>query len=564
MTFIAFAGIAKAGEYVVYQPEAPEAVYFTSESDNNQPTIKFPFVKSGDIIKIYYTNVTSECAIIWRGKTSGDWKWETITTGSNGELSYSVPTSNQTYASEDCTSDEIVASLKERGLTLTGTFKILSISVTDNNSQVSSTSQTLFTSQNYNLGNWAWDSRITLPIQTYNFAQVKVGDIMRIAYTSDATITEDVAAINLKESQNESHTVLASVDNIAQNTSGNFDIEITQDILDYLKGGYGYLTGKYISITALNIISSHEALTETISNTSLHFGNWTSNYEPTADNCANTNEGDVLNISYTVPNEKTDGCIFLRNKSNGWAQISEYVVSNLSGTGTVHFPINATILSLLKAGNIAISGSGAEGTDNTNGVEGTGVTISHFTTSAGYRPVYIPASGYATFYGASTLALPDGLEAYYVSETSSTAATLSSLTNIPASQGVILKGTTGIYQLYTTTDDAASVSGNKLVGAVTRTQITDATNKYVLYNNSVTPEFRTITADTYLDAYKCYLNTTTNAPRLSIVFDNETTGISAVGQETAGDQRIYNMNGQVVTSAKRGLYIKNGKKYIVK
>lgn len=557
----------KADEYVVYQPSSPESVYYTSDQDNHQPNVKFPFIKAGDIIKIHYTNVSSECAIIWRGKTSGDWKWASIETGENGILSYTVPSSNQTYDNESCTSDEIVASLKERGLALTGTFNLLAVTVKDNNSQLSNASQTLFEGQNYNLGNWTWDNRIILP-RTYNFAQVKVGDVMTISYTSDATISEDVAAINLKESQNTNHTVIASIDNIAQNTTGTFDIDITADILDYLQGGYGYITGKYITITALNITSTNKVLSETISTESKYFGNWHSNYEPTSTACANTNEGDVLCISYTVPDSKTDGSIFLRDKSNSWSQISGYVVDNLSGSGIVCFPINSTILALLQAGNIAISGSGAGGSSTSDGVQGTGVTITHFTTAAGYRPVYIPASGYATFCGESTCALPEGVEAYYVSETTSEKATLTSISNIPASQGVILYGAEGIYQLYTTTDAAASVTSNKLTGTTAQTTMSGDGN-YILYNNNGTPEFHKATADSKLDAYKAYLPASalpSPAPSLSISFDGmgNATGISNVQKTVVEDNRIYNLNGQEVKNAGKGIFIKNGKKYIIK
>lgn len=570
---LAFTSQVRADEYVVYQPEEVEHIYYNSGEDNHQPTVKFPFIKAGDVIKIHYTNVSSDCSIIWRGKTTGEWKWESIRTGENGILSYTVPSSDQEYASETCTSDEIVASLKDRGLTLTGTFNLLAVTVIDNNSQLSNASQTLFTGQNYNLGNWDWNNRIILP-RTYNFAQVKVGDKMTISYTSDETISEDVAAINLKESQNTDHTVLASIDNIAQETTSTFDIDITEDILAYLQGGYGYITGKHITITALNITSTNKVLSETISTESKYFGNWSSNYEPSSTACANTNEGDVLCISYTVPGSKTDGCIFLRDKSNGWSQIEGYVVNNLSGSGTVCFHINSTILALLKAGQIAISGSGAGGSSASDGVLGTGVTITHFTTPAGYRPVYIPASGYATFYGENTCALPDGVKAYYVSSTTDVSATLAELSNIPAGQGVILNGAKGIYQLYTTTD-AESVDGNKLVGAVTRQPITDTDNKYVLYNNGGNPEFRKITENTYLDAFKCYLNAPGIGSKLNIVFaedenkqdeeqQGETNSIRNIANTNVNNNVVYNMNGQRVGSDYKGLVIVNGKKIIKK
>ena len=48
-----------------------------------------------------------------------------------------------------------------------------------------------------------------------------------------------------------------------------------------------------------------------------------------------------------------------------------------------------------------------------------------------------------------------------------------------------------------------------------------------------------------------------------IFFDNETTGIKDL-QRANGDGRYYNLNGLHVTNVKKGLYIKNGKKVVVK
>ena len=105
-----------------------------------------------------------------------------------------------------------------------------------------------------------------------------------------------------------------------------------------------------------------------------------------------------------------------------------------------------------------------------------------------------------------------------------------------------------------------------LSGAVTRQQIAETTNKYVLYDNNGTPEFRPITANSYLDAYKCYLTTTATAPALSVVFgDDETTSIATPKTTVTTDDRIYNLSGQEVKELQRGgIYIRNGKKFIVK
>ena len=577
---LAFTSQVRADEYVVYQPEDVEHIYWNSNDDKHQPEVKFPFIKAGDVIKIHYTNVSSECQIIWRGKSGGDWKWETIGTGSNGILSYTVPSSDQEYAGESCTSEEIVASLKERGLALTGTFNLLAVTVIDNNSQLSNTSQTLLTGQNTDLGNWETE----VSLASYDFSTTKISDVLNITYTSYSTLgSGDWATIQLQ-----SNTSYGSVpawaaitDKCSQgtqstNTQQTLSITVDETILTALQKGYAIIKGGNVYLNSVTISSSNKVLSETISTEIKYFGNWSSNYEPSSTDCANTNEGDVLCISYTVPDSKTDGCIFLRDKSNGWSQISGYVVDNLSGSGTVCFPINSTILALLKAGQIAISGYGAGGSSASDGVQGTGVTITHIFTAAGYRPVYIPASGYATFYGASTCALPDGVEAYYVSSTKDGSAIFTKISNIPNNKGVILKGEKGIYQLYTTTDAAANVEDNMLVGAVTSQPITDASGKYILYNNAGTPEFRKITENTNLDAFKCYLNAPGEIEsKLNIVFaedenkqgeeqQGETTSIRNMTNTNVNNNVVYNMNGQRVGSDYKGLVIVNGKKIIKK
>ena len=48
-----------------------------------------------------------------------------------------------------------------------------------------------------------------------------------------------------------------------------------------------------------------------------------------------------------------------------------------------------------------------------------------------------------------------------------------------------------------------------------------------------------------------------------ISFDNDVTAIRNI-EQSEGDGRYYNLNGQHVTNVKKGLYIKNGKKVVVK
>lgn len=544
-------------EYVAYQPAAPVTVSWNS--GGNQPSYNGSYFKvsKDDVIKVHVTNVSSsdyQAKVVWKGTDGSGWEAENAVTTTDGEFTYTVA------------SDEIATSINNYGIALSGVgYSMLDITVQTSN--VTNADQTFFEGQSYDMENWKWDNRVVLSPWVYNFAQMKAGDQLNISYTTYSTVgTGDVhGQIQVTDGTT---TIGDTGWNDTPSNIATLSITLTDAMITQLRTGDTRITGQNVYVNSMTLVSSNYTYNQTVSSESKYFGNWNSNYEPSGADCSATVEGDVLCVSYVVPNEKTDGCIFLRDKSNSWNQISGYVANNLSGTGTVCFPINATVLALLKEGNIAISGSGAGGTDNTNGVLGTGVSITHYATIAGYRPVYIPASEYATFYATSTCALPDDVEAYYVSETTSESAKLTSISNIPANQGVILHGTPGIYQVYTTTDDAASVTENKLVGATTRTEITNelAGSAYMLYNNGGTPEFRKMTEGTKLDAYKCYLNTAGAGARLNIVFDdNETTGINAAAMnKVARDNAYYTLSGQRVAQPTKGLYIVNGKKVIIK
>ena len=98
------------------------------------------------------------------------------------------------------------------------------------------------------------------------------------------------------------------------------------------------------------------------------------------------------------------------------------------------------------------------------------------------------------------------------------------------------------------------------------------TNAYLVKNSgSATPEFRKTTSGT-LAANKAYLKIPVaggidHARALRIVFGGDITEINSVEEKkpvTIDNNVIYNLNGQVVTNPSNGIYIKNGKKFIVK
>lgn len=185
-----------------------------------------------------------------------------------------------------------------------------------------------------------------------------------------------------------------------------------------------------------------------------------------------------------------------------------------------------------------------------------------------YHPVIsftIGSIGMATFCANVAVNVPDGIEAYYATLNGDrTSVILTKISDgiIPQNTGVIIKGDEGSIVEFTATTTATTYPTNVLQGVTEATTMT--AGDYVLYNDNGTAEFCKVTA-TELAANKAYLPASAlAAARLSIVFEDEASGISTVNMEQKSDNRIYNLNGQVVNSLKKGLYIKNGKKYIAK
>ncbi len=552
LMLLCMTGAKATVEYVAYQPDAPVVVSW--QAGGNQPSYAGSYftVSSGDVIKVHVTNVSSsnyQPKIVWKGTDGNGWTALDCVTTTDGVFTYTI------------TTDEIATSIDTYGIALSGEgYSMLDITV--ETSLISSSSQTFFTDQSYDQGQWTWNNRILLYRWKYNFAQLKSGDILTIGYTTYSTVGSN--DVHGQLSVTDGTTAIGYTGyNETPSTPSTLEITLTDDMITQLYAGETYITGENVYVNSMTATSSNHITTKTYTNSETVFGtSWSESIEMknVITDYSNVSAGDVLALEYTT-DASNSGTIQLQY---GWSEYANYSGITANTSGTLYIPITSDLLTKLDEDNIQIKGEHVT-------IPANGISIIHFIsiTKPGYRPVYIPASGYATFYGESTCALPDGItNAYYVSETTESSAKLSSISNIPANQGVILKGTAGIYQLYTTTDEAASVSGNKLVGSVSRTPITDTETIYVLINNDGTPEFRTVTANTYLDAYKCYLSTATAAHALSIIFDDgsETTGINTVQSSEFRDQSYYTLDGRKLNGkpSKAGLYIVNGKKVIIK
>lgn len=169
------------------------------------------------------------------------------------------------------------------------------------------------------------------------------------------------------------------------------------------------------------------------------------------------------------------------------------------------------------------------------------------------------ASGqkWASFYTTTEdLLLPEGVMAYIVTAVGNDAATVKAINYVPKNVPVLIEKES------TTMTDNTSAEGNLLQGTAESTAVSGIEgNVYVLYNGGFTR-----TTSGAIPAKRAYLVLEQAAgARLSIV-EGEATDITSVGYDSvATDGSTYDMQGRKVESlSKKGLYIKNGRKVVIK
>lgn len=175
---------------------------------------------------------------------------------------------------------------------------------------------------------------------------------------------------------------------------------------------------------------------------------------------------------------------------------------------------------------------------------------------------HISAAGYATLCSEHPLVFVcSGLKAYIATVDSKTV-TFTEVTSVPANTGVLLKGTEGDKTIAVAAS-STDVSANQLVGVLTDTPV--AAGIFVLMNGENGVGFYKTTNTFTVGANTAYLPASVAEGRAFIGFadEPEATGINEVKTMKASND-IYNLKGQRVEKAKKGLYIIGGKKVVMK
>ena len=175
--------------------------------------------------------------------------------------------------------------------------------------------------------------------------------------------------------------------------------------------------------------------------------------------------------------------------------------------------------------------------------------------------VTITSAGYATYCSEKDLDFSNTPLTAYTATINDTEVSFTEVKQVPAGQGVLLKGVQGTYTVPVAAN-AAALTGNALIGVTEQTTVNES-GIFVLLNGDSGVGFYKTTANAFtVGAHTAYIPALPNSSRDFIAVD-ETTAIKAVESQQQ-DGEIYNLAGQRVAKARKGLYIIGGKKVVIK
>ncbi|MBQ9640915.1 MAG: hypothetical protein IJV06_05100 [Bacteroidaceae bacterium] len=164
--------------------------------------------------------------------------------------------------------------------------------------------------------------------------------------------------------------------------------------------------------------------------------------------------------------------------------------------------------------------------------------------------------------------IPEGVTAYTLAYTSGDAAAATAVeTTIPANTPVLLNGSGSA--TFEGTSVAIDADANNVSGAMTGVFETTKvpTGSYVLQNgNDGVGFYKVASSDIVAKPFRAYLTAQSSGAKIRIDYTgtDDATGINLVNAQNVEDGVIYNLSGMRVSQPTKGIYIKNGKKFIVK
>ncbi len=201
--------------------------------------------------------------------------------------------------------------------------------------------------------------------------------------------------------------------------------------------------------------------------------------------------------------------------------------------------------------------------------------IDNFVVGGGAQPAHeinltFSSAGYLTWVATADIdfAQTEGVTAYKITEATPKKITMVEVDKVKKGEAVMLKGS-GTVQL-TRTTGVEAFTDNKMLpctdGSVTGNGVNGVTNTdvYVLGNGKNGLGFYMLKGT--LQAGKGYLQVSESAgsAKQNFIAFEETTGVKAIEVNGNADNAIYNLQGVRVANPQKGIYVKNGKKYVIK
>ena len=195
-------------------------------------------------------------------------------------------------------------------------------------------------------------------------------------------------------------------------------------------------------------------------------------------------------------------------------------------------------------------------------------TLTRYISSSTVESVTVTDAGYATYVSSLPLDYTSTDIKAYTAKVAAGKVVLTQINKVPANTPVVLYkegGATENIPVATSTDTPAASDLVAGTGAAVATEDGDYTN-YILNNGGNGIGFYLANSQT-VAANRAYLHVPNSekaaTARLTIVFDDQTTGIADLNATANGDA-IYNLNGQRIEKATKGIYIIGGKKMMKK
>ncbi len=161
------------------------------------------------------------------------------------------------------------------------------------------------------------------------------------------------------------------------------------------------------------------------------------------------------------------------------------------------------------------------------------------------------------------VSLTSGLTAYQVTGVNSGKATLTAITEVPASAGFLVNGEAGTYELKASYVPVEGLPENLLTGTISPTAA--PANSYVMATKNSKTGFYPAGSTLTIPAHKAYLTYNGGSSvRMISLDDEDATGIDTMESVTSDNESFYTLQGTKAGSLRSGLYIKNGKLIIIK